>query len=173
MSPVSHCALFMIFITYVIKIVRHSKGLIPCYVIYEDNCAFWKKMKFGFANPTHFFPQIVFLASTYANLLQCFWVKREATQHGWLPSLLGDGNKGIVKLYGEEKNILCCARWSSQFRAKISSTGTTSPMKPKIHYQPRKDPFHLYSLSPHSPQFQPGFTVSRGHPSLVSLKKTL
>jgi hypothetical protein len=31
---------------------------------------------------------------------------RQATQHGCLPSLLGDWDKEIVKVYGEEKNIL-------------------------------------------------------------------
>ncbi len=31
--------------------------------------------------------------------------------------------------------------------------------------QPRKDPFHMYSKSPHLPQFQ---EVSKGHPFLVS-----
>jgi hypothetical protein len=30
--------------------------------------------------------------------------KRQATQHGCLPSLLGDGNKRIETVYGEEKN---------------------------------------------------------------------
>ncbi len=30
--------------------------------------------------------------------------KRQATQHGCLPSLLGDGNKGIEIEYGEEGN---------------------------------------------------------------------
>jgi hypothetical protein len=58
----------------------------------------------------------------------------------------------------EEKNILYCAHYNSQGRAKISSTVMTSTMN-----QPRKDPFHLFSLSPLSPQFQ------RSHPSLVSL----
>ncbi len=29
--------------------------------------------------------------------------KRQATQHGCLPSLLGDGDKGIKIVYGEEK----------------------------------------------------------------------
>jgi hypothetical protein len=38
---------------------------------------------------------------------------------------------------------------SFQWRIKVSCTGTTSPTN-----QPRKDPFHLYALSPHSPQFQ-------------------
>ncbi len=32
--------------------------------------------------------------------------KRQATQHGCLPSLLGDGDKGIEIVFGEEKNIL-------------------------------------------------------------------
>jgi hypothetical protein len=32
--------------------------------------------------------------------------KRQATQHGCLPSLLCDGDKGIEIVYGEEKNIL-------------------------------------------------------------------
>jgi hypothetical protein len=31
---------------------------------------------------------------------------RQETQHGCLPSLLGDGDKGTEKVYGEEKNIL-------------------------------------------------------------------
>jgi hypothetical protein len=30
---------------------------------------------------------------------------RQATQHGWLASLLGDGDKGTEIVYGEEKNI--------------------------------------------------------------------
>jgi hypothetical protein len=33
-------------------------------------------------------------------------VKRQVTQHGSLPSLLGYGDKGIEIVYGEEKNIL-------------------------------------------------------------------
>jgi hypothetical protein len=32
--------------------------------------------------------------------------KRQATQHGCLPNLLGDGDKGIEIVYSEEKNIL-------------------------------------------------------------------
>ncbi len=34
------------------------------------------------------------------------YTKRQATQHDCLPSLLGDGNKGIEIVYNEEKNIL-------------------------------------------------------------------
>ncbi len=32
--------------------------------------------------------------------------KRHATKHGSLPNLLGDRDKVIEKVYGEEKNIL-------------------------------------------------------------------
>ncbi len=46
-------------------------------------------------------------------------------------------------------NILYWADWSRQGRTKISCTVTTSPTN-----QPRKDLFHMYSLSPHLPQFQ-------------------
>jgi hypothetical protein len=51
----------------------------------------------------------------------------------------------------------------SQGWTKISCTGTTSPSN-----QPGKDPFHLYSFSPHSLQFQQSAvsTVSRVHHSL-------
>jgi hypothetical protein len=58
------------------------------------------------------------------------------------------GTKGIEKVYGEEKNILYWAYYSSLVNTKISCIGTTSPTN-----QPRK-PFHLSSLSPHSTQFQ-------------------
>jgi hypothetical protein len=35
--------------------------------------------------------------------------KRNATQHGCLPSLLGDGDKRVEIVYGEENNILYSA----------------------------------------------------------------
>jgi hypothetical protein len=69
--------------------------------------------------------------------------KRQASQHGCLPSMLSDGEKGIEIVYGEEKNILY-----RQGRIKISFTVTTS-----LTNHPRKDLFHFYSLSPHLPQF--------------------
>ncbi len=47
--------------------------------------------------------------------------------------------------------ILYFANYSSQGRSKISFTGMKSPKN-----QTRKNPFYLYSLSPHLPQFQPG-----------------
>jgi hypothetical protein len=57
--------------------------------------------------------------------------KRQATQHGCLTSLLGDGDEGIEIVYGEEK--------------KYFVLGLTQPRQ-------NKNPSHLYSLSPHLPQ---------------------
>jgi hypothetical protein len=62
---------------------------------------------------------------------------------------MGTNQQRIEKVYSRKKNILYWADWSSQHRTKISCTGTTRLMN-----QPRKDPFHLSSFSPHSPQFQ-------------------
>ncbi len=47
-------------------------------------------------------------------------------------------------MYSKGKKCLYWADESGKGMIKISCTGTTSP---------RKDPFHLYSLSPHLPQF--------------------
>jgi hypothetical protein len=57
--------------------------------------------------------------------------KRQATQHGCLPSLMGDGDKGIEILYSEEK-VIC--------------TKPTRAAKPKINQQ---GPLHLYSFEEH------------------------
>jgi hypothetical protein len=69
-------------------------------------------------------------------------------------SLLGDGDRGEAKYFVP-------GRLKQPRQVKISITGMKNPTN-----QPRKDPFHMYSLSLHLPQFQ---TVSRGHPSLWSL----
>jgi hypothetical protein len=45
-------------------------------------------------------------------------IKRQATLHGCLLSLLGGGDKGIETVYGNEKNILYWDDWSSQGRTK-------------------------------------------------------
>jgi hypothetical protein len=37
-------------------------------------------------------------------------IKRQATQHDCLPSLLGDGDKGIEKVYGEDKKYFVLGR---------------------------------------------------------------
>ncbi len=91
-----------------------------------------------------------------------YWPKQEthtvqATQHGCLPSLLGNRDKGIERVYRKEK-IFCTGQTrAAQGRTKIPCTGRRS----QLTNQPRKDPFHLYSLSPHSPQFQqPAWLVS-------------
>ncbi len=90
--------------------------------------------------------------------------KIQMTQHGCLPSLLGDGDKGIEILYREgKKHSFYCEGYSSRGKSKISCTGTTSPTN-----QPWKDLFHLSSLS--SSLFQQS---AWGHPSLVSLSQTL
>ncbi len=64
---------------------------------------------------------------------------------------------GIEIVSCEEKYILYCADYNSQGRTKISSTVMTSTMN-----QPRKDPFHLFSLSPLSPQFQQSLSSLSG-----------
>ncbi len=74
------------------------------------------------------------------------------------PACWAMGQKFEV-MYFEENKILFC----SQGRTKISCIGTRSPTN-----QPRKDPFHLYSLSPHSPQFQ----QSTGAATLQSLRSS-
>ncbi len=77
-------------------------------------------------------------------------IKRQAARHDCLPtvhSLLGDGDKLIEIVYGEEKYILYCADQSSQGKTKISCTGTMSPTN-----QLMKDTIHVYSLSLHLPQ---------------------
>ncbi len=64
--------------------------------------------------------------------------KRLATQHSCLPS---------AGRWGQRKQLKC---------VKIFCTRPTRP----TNQQPRKDPFQLYSLSPHSPQFQQGPPLS-------------
>jgi hypothetical protein len=67
---------------------------------------------------------------------------RQATQ-------LGDGDKEIEIVYGEEK-IFC----TGQTRAAKAEQKSLVPAREAQQTKPRKDSFHLYSLSPHSPQFQ-------------------
>ncbi len=88
-------------------------------------------------------------------------IKRRETRYDYLPSLLGDEDKLSEIRCSEEKNILYWAESSSQGRTKISYTGTTTPTN-----QSRKDPFHMYSLSPH---FASVSTVSSGAPPLSGI----
>jgi hypothetical protein len=86
--------------------------------------------------------------------------KRQATQHGCLPGLLGDGDNRIKIVYGEEKNILY---WDDK-----------SPRQNKnlvnLHGKPKKPTMEgLLSFVLFESPFTSVSTVSRGHPSLVSL----
>ncbi len=58
-------------------------------------------------------------------------------------------DKGIEIVWGEEKIFWIGLTRAAKAGRKSLVRGTTSPAN-----QARKDPFHLYSLSPHSPQFQ-------------------
>ncbi len=83
--------------------------------------------------------------------------KRQAIQHGCLPSLLGDGDKGIEKVYSEEKIILYCP-------AKAEQKSLVPLRKAK---QATKEGPHLFVLF-ESP-FTTVSTVGRGNSFLVSL----
>jgi hypothetical protein len=74
---------------------------------------------------------------------------RQAIQHGCLPSLLGDGDKEI-----EIGTV-----WKKYF--VLGQLGLQPRQNKNVLYwydKPKnltkEGPFHLYSLSPHSPQFQ-------------------
>ncbi len=66
------------------------------------------------------------------------------TQHDFLPSLLGDGDKGIEKVYVED-----------QMRQAIKTEQNLMYRHDDIN-EPTKEGslFHFSSMSPHSPQFQ-------------------
>jgi hypothetical protein len=87
--------------------------------------------------------------------------KRQATQHGCLPSLLRDGDKWFVRTVRKKYFVLGRLKQPRQNKKSLV---------PARQAQPRKDHFHLYSLSPHSPQFssQQGLLLS-----VVSLVITL
>jgi hypothetical protein len=89
--------------------------------------------------------------------------KRQATQHDFLPCLLGDGDKGI-EIVNDEVNI-------------FFSGPTTEPRqnknllyrhdKPRVPTKEGPLSFVLF-LSSHSRQF---YQFSRGHPSLVATRQ--
>ncbi len=84
----------------------------------------------------------------------------QATQHDYLPSLLGDGDKGIEIVYGEEKNKCTGPTRAGKARQK--------PLyRHNYPNEPTKQGPHSFVLI-ESP-FATVSTVSRGHPSLVSL----
>jgi hypothetical protein len=71
----------------------------------------------------------------------------QATQQDSLPSLLGDGDKWTEIVFGEEK-IFCTGPTRAAKAVKNLLYQQDEPNKPT------KDPFHMYSLSPHLSQFQ-------------------
>ncbi len=83
---------------------------------------------------------------------------RQATQHGCLTSLLGDGDKGIVIVYGDEKNILY---WADHGSAKAEQNLLYRGEKPKEPTKTGPLSFVLFDCS-----FTWVSTVTRGHPSL-------
>jgi hypothetical protein len=84
------------------------------------------------------------LACAFCGLFLCS-DQKQAALHDSLLRFLGDGDTLIERVYGS----LYWADQSSQRMIIVSCTIKTGPTN-----QPRKDPFHLYYLSPHSPQFQ-------------------
>ncbi len=86
--------------------------------------------------------------------------ERQATQHGCLPSLLGDRDKGNGKVYGEEKNIICCTGPTRAVTAEQKSLVRYRHDEPN---EPSKNDPKWTEIfvclfrghpSPHSPQFQ-------------------
>jgi hypothetical protein len=87
--------------------------------------------------------------------------KRQATQHGCLPSLLGDEDKGIEIVYSEVKNILYCA----DYRAAKAEQNLLYRHNPN---EPTKEgplSFVLFVVPIHL-----SFNSQQGHPSLVFLE---
>jgi hypothetical protein len=78
------------------------------------------------------------------------YTERQATLHGCLPSLLDDWDTKKLKLCAMRKNIL----YRADYRAAKAEQKSLVYDKTSPTNQPRKDPFHLSSLSPLSPQFQ-------------------
>ncbi len=102
--------------------------------------------------PSCFFPRL------YHALRWCdqreTHIKRQAPRQDCLPSLLGDGDKLIEIVYGEEKNFFVKGR----LQGRAVKAGQKY-LVPSWHDEPNeptimKDPFHICTLSPQLPQFQ-------------------
>jgi hypothetical protein len=92
-------------------------------------------------------------------------IKRQATRHGCQPSLLGHGDKWIEMVFGEEK-IVCTELTSA---AKTEQKSLVPARQAQRTNQGRGPLLYVLLESP----FASVSTVSRGHPSLVSLCKPL
>jgi hypothetical protein len=104
-----------------------------------------------YRNSNKYFVAHIFHHLIYKNVEPETNTKGQATQHG-------DRDKGIEIVYYEEKLVFTGSTGAAKAEQKflLPARVTTS-----LTNLPRKDPFHLSSLSPHSPSVS---TVSRGHP---------
>ncbi len=78
--------------------------------------------------------------------------KRQATQRGCLPSLLGDEDKGIEIEYGEEKTF-CTGPTRAAKAEQKSLVPHDKPNEPT-----KKGPLPFVHFEPHSPQQSAGAT---------------
>jgi hypothetical protein len=88
------------------------------------------------------------------------YIKRRATQHSCLTSLLGDGDKRIGIVHGEEYKYFLLGGLEQPRQNKNLLYRKTRPAN-----QPKKEPLSTVLVHIHL-SFKP---VIRGHPSLVSL----
>ncbi len=75
--------------------------------------------------------------------------KRQATQHGCLPSLLGNGDRGIEIVCDEEKNIL----YRADYRAAKAKQKSLVPARQAQRPKPWRGPLSFVLFESHSPQF--------------------
>ncbi len=81
------------------------------------------------------------------------YYKRQATQPGCLPSLLGNRDKRIEIVQGEEK--LFCTGPTNVVKDSRQHLNSHVPAGQQAQRTNQgRTPFYLYSLSPHSNQFQ-------------------
>jgi hypothetical protein len=92
-------------------------------------------------------------------------IKRQAAQHGCLPSLLGDRDKGTEIMYGKQKQLY----WAIGPTRALK--GDQKSLVPARQAQPTKEGALSFVLF-ESP-FTSVSTVSRGYPSLVVIKASL
>jgi len=76
--------------------------------------------------------------------------QRQVNRHDCLPSLLGEGDKRSEIMYCEKK--IFCTRPSRA--AKPGQKSLVLSRRAQWTNQPRKNLFHIFSLSPHLTQFQ-------------------
>jgi hypothetical protein len=108
---------------------------------------FEKNQKLSFALSWFLFRGMVLLERHSEKLFRFFFARKGISFHEMVrneiprvcfyfgSSLLGDGDKLIDIVYGDEKNILRWADQSKQGATKISCTGTTGPTNQPTHHE--------------------------------------